>query len=278
MEKIERVTIVGLGLMGGSLARALAEVTPRPRVRAVTPGADTARAAEAEGIVEHAGIALAPMLEGADLVVLATPVSEALRLMPEVAAHVNDTAIITDVCSVKRPLVACAAAAGLADRFVGSHPMCGSEKSGYGAARADLYRDAPVWIVPAKRGATAAVERFWRGLGAHPLRTEAETHDHAVAWVSHLPQILSSVLGAALGRAGVEPVALGPGGRDVTRLAGSEAALWSDILQHNADALDAPLREALALLAGYADALRDGDAATLDRLLREGRTWAESGV
>lgn len=274
----ERVAIIGLGLMGGSLARALAGVTPRPRVRAVTLDADTARDAEVDGVVERAGSDLAGMLEDADLVVLATPAGEALRILPDLAAQMNENAVVTDVCSVKRPLVECAAALGLADRFVGSHPMCGSEKSGYAAARADLYRDAPVWIVPAERTATEAVERFWRGLGAHPLRTDAATHDHAVAWVSHLPQILSSVLGTALGRAGVEPIALGPGGRDVTRLAGSEPALWADILLHNVDALDAPLAEAQALLSAFAGALRAGDANALERLLRESQEWAESGT
>jgi prephenate dehydrogenase/cyclohexadieny/prephenate dehydrogenase len=273
----ERVAIIGLGLMGGSLAKSLARLSPRPRVSACTLDDDGARQALTSGVVDAADAYAGAVVDNADLVVFATPVGTTLRLLGELCAAIPATALVTDVCSVKRPLAARAAGIGLAERFVGAHPLSGSQESGYGASRADLYDDVRVWIVPApNEAATARVEAFWRAAGAQPARTTAEAHDCEMAWVSHLPQVLSSALGAALFHVSLEPARLGPGGKDMTRLAASDAALWTDILLHNRDALAEPLAALRSQLAEMAEALDAGDAAAVERLLALARSWART--
>jgi prephenate dehydrogenase len=271
----ERVAIVGLGLMGGSLARALARLSQRPTVWACTLDEAAGQRAVAEGTVERAESYAGTIVTDADLVVFATPVGATLRLLSEHSAAIAPDAVVTDVCSVKRPILARAAEVGLAEQFVGAHPLCGSEASGYAAARADLFDGMPVWIVPAmNERATARVEQFWRAAGGVPARTDAAKHDCEMAWISHLPQILSSALGAALARAGISSSRLGPGGRDMTRLAASDAALWSDILLQNRDALGESLDAMRTLLSEIAEALRSNDVAALERLLAGARSWA----
>jgi prephenate dehydrogenase len=261
--------------MGGSLARSLARLAQRPAVWACTLDEAAAQRAVAEDIVERAETYAGSIVGDADLVVFATPVAATLRLLSEHGAAIPPHALVTDVCSVKRPILARALEVGLAERFVGAHPLCGSEASGYAAARADLFDGMAVWIVPAMDElATARVEQFWRAAGALPARTDAAAHDCEMAWISHLPQVVSSALGAALARAGISSSRLGPGGRDMTRLAASDPRLWTDILLQNRDALGDPLDSLRTFLSEIAEALRSNDAAALERLLAGARTWA----
>ncbi|HEY8470981.1 MAG TPA: prephenate dehydrogenase/arogenate dehydrogenase family protein, partial [Longimicrobiales bacterium] len=244
-----RVAIIGLGLMGGSLALALRRLPAPPRIAASTAdAADLDRALEL-GIVDDAARDPAAVVPEADLVVYATPVGATLELLDAHRELFAGDAVVTDLGSVKRPVVSRARALGLAGRFVGGHPMAGSHRSGLAAARPGLYDGARVWLTPAavpggapgdSAAASAALDRvatLWRGLGAHPVVTTAEEHDRLMAWASHLPQLAASALAGALARAGVARTDLGPGGADATRIAASSPALWADILIHNADLL-----------------------------------------
>lgn len=268
------VAVLGLGLMGGSLARALRALDARTDIVAWSADGAHQRAA-ADGVV-RAAETVEDAVAHADLVVLATPVGAALALLDTIAGRLRDGAMLTDVCSLKAPLAEAATRFGLGDRYAGSHPMCGSHESGWAAAQADLYRGARVYVVPAANDATTGrVEAFWRGLGAEPVRIDAVEHDALMARVSHLPQLLSSLLGAALADQRIGPDTLGPGGRDMTRLAGSDPALWTDILLRNRDRV----LEACAALRGELDravaALASGDPDAVARLLARGRSWSE---
>lgn len=242
MNSRRTVAVVGLGLIGGSLARALRRAGWR------VIGVDHASILR-QAMAERAVNAVAETPEGAaaraEVVVLAAPPSANLRLLRRLARH-RPHAVITDVGSVKGPICREAERLGLAS-FVGGHPMAGAERSGFAAASVDLFLGRP-WIVTG--GSTAslrAVRSLARAVGARPVAMSVEEHDRAVAFLSHAPQVASwAILEAALR----DPVArrhigiAGPGFRDMTRLAGSPRHLWREILGQNR----AEVRRALAAL------------------------------
>jgi prephenate dehydrogenase len=173
----------------------------------------------------------------ADVVVLAAPPTTNRRLLRRLVRAGRAGLVVTDVGSVKVPIVREAAALGLTS-FVGGHPMAGTERRGFGASSPDLFRGAPWWIVRASDPrATRVVRALVRATGARPLTISAAEHDRVVAFLSHVPQVTSWALLAA---ARADPVvrrylsAAGPGFRDMTRLAHSPRGLWGEILRENA--------------------------------------------
>ena len=275
------VGVVGLGLIGGSIARDL--MTAGAEVIGIDEDAGARAGSVAEGVVAHAvapgddlpaeaSAGLGPA--GLDLIVVATPVSAVPGVLRWLAGRPwAQGSVITDACSTKRSVLRAADAAGLGARFVGGHPMAGDTRRGWAASRAGLFRDARVWLC---RGAAddAAVDRvggFWRGLGARPESIDAATHDRLLAGASHLPQAAASALAAVLSEAGIPRDALGPGGRDATRLAASDPDLWTGILLDNHD----EVRPALDALARGLDTL----AAALERADPGAvRAWLEAGA
>lgn len=293
----DTVAVLGLGLIGGSIAR---DLTRRGKVvLGWDADAATLRAATASGAVHplrpsangfegrngdngRDGRAQLDGLEGlegldaAGLVIIATPIGAALELLP-VAARLAPRAVITDVGSTKRSIVAAAGAAGVADRFIGSHPFAGSERSGWSASKPGLFSGARVFLCPATgaaREALDSVQELWCTLGAQPEVIDPAEHDRRMAWASHAPQALSSALALALGSAGVPHAALGQGGRDMVRLAAGSSRLWSEVLLDNKEEVVAALRAAAGTTRSLAAAIEAGDAPGLERLLREGRTWS----
>jgi prephenate dehydrogenase len=274
----ERITILGLGVMGGSLARALAALQRVPYVTGWSPDETERAAALAAGAVASAPSEWRASLADAELVVLAAPLRASCDLLAEVAAAAPASTTLSDVASLKAPLARAAERAGALDRWVGAHPMAGSEESGFAASRADLYRGARVWITAGgdaeKR--VARVHALWRALGADPVAIGAEEHDRLVALASHLPQLTANALALVLEREGVEPAQLGPGGRDMTRLAGSSPEIWKDLLEHASPVLVDGLRELSAEAARVADLLDRKDIDALVERMRSTRTWRKS--
>lgn len=271
------VGVLGLGLVGGSLARDLARAGWRVLAADREPG--SVEAARAAGVVD--GPLELGAVERVELVVLAVPVRAAPALLRELSdsIHTGSDLVVTDVGSTKRSVVAAAAHAGLAARFVGAHPMAGSHRSGWDASRTGLFHGSRVWVCPTsstEENAVATVESMWRSVGGRPERITPHDHDLIMARASHLPQLTASALAATLARYDVPPGALGPGGRDTTRLAGSDPDIWTDILLDNADhvapALDALTHE----LAALADLIRSDAAVSLRSRLAAGRAWSGS--
>jgi prephenate dehydrogenase len=228
-----RVAIVGLGLIGGSMALAVRRAWPSVRLLGVD--ATSAAVARTRGLVDEERSTIAEV-QDADLIVLATPVLQILDLVAA-AGHAGLEGAVTDVGSTKRLIMRAAGGTNL--RFVGGHPVAGSAHRGLDHARADLFDGQP-WLLV--RGQTAAelvgqLDQFTRALGARPQQIDAERHDRVMAYVSHLPQLLSSALmhtaGNAVGQDGL--AAAGRGFADMTRLASSPADLWQGILSTNAD-------------------------------------------
>lgn len=283
-EWIRSVTIIGLGVMGGSVAKALAGRAPAVPVFGVDPDAASARAAARDGVRPAGELGERPLAGG--VVVFAAPLDATVALVREAAPAWRGAALATDTASLKAPVLAAAGRGGEGGVFVGSHPMCGSERSGYAAARADLFEGAVVWLCPGKAtgrgtgdggpGGGTAVQRasaFWRLLGARPRTIAPDRHDRMMAWASHLPQLLANALAAALDEAGVARERLGPGGARMTRLAGSNPEVWSPLIEAAAAEDARALRAVEAHIAAIRRALEEGDTATVEGIMARGKRW-----
>ncbi len=275
----QRIAVIGLGVMGGSLARALTGTAAAPEVRGWSHDAGERHDALYAGAVMAAPEDLKEALQDADLVVIATPLQAACRLISDIAADpLARDATIMDVSGLKTPAARAAADAGVGGRFVGAHPMAGSEASGFPASRPDLFEGALVWIVaePEAEAHTQKVEALWRTLGALPTQTSAATHDRLMSLVSHLPQLTANGLAAALDDAGISADDLGPGGRDMTRLAASNPAMWAGLFESSHPDLVRALRAMAGSLAGMADELERGDVEAIVSLMERTRAWSDA--
>jgi len=277
--RFQRVAIIGLGVMGGSLARAMTATSTAPEeVRGWCPDAAERQAALDAGAVMAAPETLREALQDADLVVLATPLSTVCGLVSDIAADAlaGDTTIM-DVAGLKAPVARAARSAGLDGRFVGTHPMAGSEASGFAASRPNLFGGALVWVVaePEAEARTERVEALWRSLGAHPVRASAAEHDRLMSLVSHLPQLTSNSLAAALDGADIGHGDLGPGGRDMTRLAASNADMWAPLFEEAHPDLVASLRTMAANFQSLADDLERGDVEGIVSLMKQTQSWRD---
>jgi prephenate dehydrogenase len=256
------LAVIGLGAIGGSLAWQ-ARLAGIGRIVGYSPSRGEGVAALRASAVSEVADSPARAVRGAELVVLAVPPGPTLELIARVGPSLEPGAILTDVCSVKAPVMARAAECGLAERFAGSHPLAGTHDSGFSAARPDRLRGCVVYVCESAsaEGARAArgVMRFWEDvLEAQPVLIAAGAHDRQLAWTSHLPQAVAYVLAKSLADRQLGGVSYGTGARDTTRLAASSADMWLDILLQNRD----PLVEALSSVE-----IRVGD---LRRLIETG--------
>jgi prephenate dehydrogenase len=272
--EIRTVAVIGLGLIGGSLARDLA--ARGVRVLGWDANAASLRAAVDEGIVHHALAGDLRDAGQADAVVLAVPVLAAPDLLRALAPHLEGVRLITDVGSTKSSVVRAAQSLGMGPRFVGSHPLAGDHRSGWSASREGLFDGARIFLTRARSTEAAAMHlasALWSGVGGVPELIDADRHDVRLAWGSHLPQVISTALALTIAETGTSRSQLGPGGRDVTRLAGSDPAMWADILVDNADALASALAKMSVRLSNLARAVARGDRDALQRDFAEARAW-----
>lgn len=270
---IQRLAVVGVGLLGGSLALAARAQGLAREIVGVGRDRSRLEAPLRAGAVDRVTTSVAEGVRDADVIVLAATVLANERLLGEVWSAMAPGALVTDVGSTKRGIVSAAErlAAGQPRAFVGSHPMAGSEQSGFGVARADLFRGATVIVTPTEASDPVAVKgvtALWEALGARVSALDPDTHDRVVAAISHLPHVAAWALVDAVGR--FEPGALAfaaRGFKDTTRIAASDPAMWTDILLGNRDAIVASLaafRRALDDLEGLVTA---GDRAGIEALL-----------
>jgi cyclohexadieny/prephenate dehydrogenase len=272
--RFERIAIVGLGLLGGSVGLGAKARGVAARVVGSTRQADAQAQALRSGAVDE----LRPLEDaarGAELIVLATPIYAMPGVLERMLPGIEPGAIVTDVGSVKGPVFDTLTGllpAGV--RYVGSHPMAGSHERGMGAARGDLFEGAPCVVSGSGDAETdERVVAFWRGLGAHVVLRDAARHDAEVAWTSHLPHLLAFAFAHAFGDApGPAREVVGSGFRDFTRIAQSDPELWADILTANRKALAAPFGALSESLTAIARAVEAGDGEGLETLLSSART------
>jgi prephenate dehydrogenase len=267
-----RIAIIGTGLIGASVALA-SKRHGEPHVAGFDPDRAALEAAAVRGAIDEPAASLSDALRGAELAVVAAPVAQlAVQVQAALEASGEDCTV-TDVGSTKRAV--CAAAHG-SPRFVGGHPVCGSEAHGPEHASADLFEGATWFLTPLTETDPARyrlVHGFVTGLGATPVAVDPEAHDRLVALTSHLPHALANLLvnQAGSGRVdGHEPLTAAGGSlRDMTRVGGANPRIWVDIFLENAG----PLRESLAeyrrRIEQLEGALRSGDAGFLARWIGE---------
>jgi prephenate dehydrogenase len=271
------VCIVGLGLMGGSLALALREAQQTPRrILAVSRKLEVLAAARSAGAIDAGTSDLAEGTADADVIVLATPVRAILGMLPRVGKSARAGALVMDLGSSKAQI--CAAMDELPQGLqpIGGHPMCGKELAGFGAADAGLYRGRPFVLCALPRTAPQALRDaadLARAVGADPVMLDPVVHDRAVAGISHLPYAAAAALIGCVAAAN-DPVAwslASSGLRDTTRLAASDVEMMLDILLTNRQ----PVVDWLERYAGHLDRLRSalasGDEARLRQILTAAR-------
>jgi prephenate dehydrogenase len=270
----EKIGIVGLGLIGGSIALAARQLWPGSLVVAVD-NKDVLETAMRLHAIDVAADDLVVLAE-VDVVILAAPVKQNLRLLDALDEHVRQAAVVTDTSSTKRAIVA--AAERLPERFtfVGGHPLAGAAAGGLEHARPDLFRGRPWLFTPTGERTGEALDRlssFARALGSVPRTMGVEAHDRLLAFLSHLPQLTASALMHVVGEA-VGADGLGLAGRglvDTTRLASSPPEIWQDIAATNADELGASLDTLIALLQELRGDLQEGER--LAEIFDRSRRW-----
>src|SRR5919197_1100969 len=265
----ERLAIVGTGLIGASVGLA-AKRAGIDRVVGFDPDPQARELAAERGAVDEAAETLADAVSGADLAVVAAPVAELPAQVTRVLEAAPERCTVTDVGSTKGPV--CAGAA----RFIGGHPVCGSEAHGPEHARAELFDGATWFLTPV--AATdpqryRALHGFVSSLGAVPVAVDPAAHDRLLALTSHLPHAPANVLLNQAGATrveGHEPLAAGGGSlRDMTRVAGANPRIWVDIFLENAEALREALTEHRRGVERLERALTTGDAGFLARWIGE---------
>jgi prephenate dehydrogenase len=271
---VERLAVVGTGLVGTSVALAAGRVGTRARGFDADPG--VLERAAARGALKPVG-SLAEAVADAELVVVAVPVGAAPAVVQEVLDVAGPSAVVTDVASTKRTL------APVTDpRFVPGHPVAGGATGGPARAAADLF-DAAMWFLTPTRASSAEsvrlVEEFVASLGARTVRTEAEAHDRLLALTSHLPHALANLLMLRVAEAAAvddAPLAFaGASLREMTRLAGANAAVWSDIFLGNADEIAAALLGLRGSLDELEQSLRAGDRERIEATIAAAATARE---
>ena len=269
-----RIAIVGVGLIGGSVAFAVRRVLPDAAVIGVDTD-DVVVAARQLGALTEASTEL-DAVRGADLVVLAAPVHANLDILSSLPDLISASTLVTDTGSTKRAIVRRAASLSPRPDFVGGHPLAGAARGGIEASRADLFERRPWILTPDRDTPRAIVDRlsaFIRALGARPLEIDADTHDRLLAFTSHLPQLTASalmhVVGQTVGEAGLQ--VSGGGLADTTRVAASPARIWTDICATNTDELLPALDRLIDTLQQVRADLADGRS--IEPLFESAQKW-----
>jgi cyclohexadieny/prephenate dehydrogenase len=277
---IETLAVLAPGLLGGSVAMAAHDRgvankiviwSRRPEVRLKLRGQPWCHASP--DTPEET-------VSSADLVVLAAPVDKIIALAAQIGPYLKAGAIVTDVGSVKAELCrACQAATPASAHFVGSHPMAGSQKTGWENGSADLFNGRVSFVTPlatADQAAVAKVVAFWQALGSDVTTVTPDEHDEIVAHISHLPQAIATSLGTFLARKNIAWRNYAGGGlRDTTRIAASDANMWIEIFQQNRDEVLRALRQYQDELQGMYAALANREWPEVRARLEKGRAYRE---
>jgi prephenate dehydrogenase len=277
---LRKLTILGPGLLGGSIGLAARQRKLAQRVAIWARRPDAADQAYRLGAADDAGQDLPKMVAGADLVVLATPIGVMPALAEQLKPHLAPGCIVTDVGSVKYPVVNALTHtfAGTA-RFVGSHPMAGSEQSGIDAARANLF-DGSVCIVTPRddtdQPALKLVFDFWKALGCSVRTLAPQEHDEIVARISHLPHTVAAAVVNVVCRDGTQPLNfVGPGFKDLTRIASGPPEMWTEICLENRQEISRALGELIAELDRVRGLLDNADGIELQALLKRAKHFRD---
>lgn len=268
--KPAKISVLAPGLIGGSVALAVTQKFPEASLLIWSRKKESLAPIQKVLPKAQTGTDLSAVA-GSDLVILGAPASVLTSLVQSLLPHLSAKTLVTDVASVKAPVEKEIAPllAGRA-RWIGSHPMAGSENAGFSAARADLFQGAPVILTPGQQTPANTIEDaagFWQALGGRILQLDPAEHDRQVARISHLPHAVAAALVLAAGKSGL--ALAGPGYRDTTRVAAGSSALWAEILLGNRGEILSALREFRTGLQDLETSLEKQDAPALAKFLDE---------
>lgn len=276
----DQITILAPGLLGASVARAARHYGAAKHLTLWARRPETRLQLKGQPWCDRVADTPAEAVRDAQLVIICAPVDQIVPLVTQIAPHLAAGAIVTDVGSVKGEIcrLSRVALAGRAE-FVGSHPMAGSEKTGWEHGRADLFVRRTVFVTPLPETNVHAAERvaaFWLALEAEVASVEPDAHDEIVAHISHLPQVLASTLCASLAKREVRWRNHAGGGlRDTTRIAGSDPKLWKTILEQNRDEVLRAVRGYQEELHGLERALANRDWFEVQAILERGKAYRD---
>lgn len=289
--QLNKVLIFGVGLIGGSLALALKKAGVARHIVGIGRNQDSLKTALSLGVIDEAQTDIAQAMQGADIVVIATPVAQTPEILAAIAPHLKADTIITDAGSTKSDIAGYVANAAqnltpaLLSQFVGGHPIAGAEKSGVSAANAGLFFGKNVVLTPneqTSKQALSKVRALWEATGANVSEMSAEAHDQIFAAVSHLPHLLAFALVDDLANRKNSQQLFdfaASGFRDFTRIAGSSPEMWRDISLANREALLSELEAYQSELKLLQKLLENKDGAGLETLFESAsnarNAWAK---
>lgn len=283
---LNKLVIIGVGLIGGSFALALRKANMVKQIIGVGRSPANMQKAVDQGVIDESTNDLASALNKADAVLLAIPVGQTLRIMSDIAPHLQPDTVITDAGSTKQDVIAAARlylGHSLA-HFVPAHPIAGAEKSGISAAKIDLFRNKHLVLTPITETNHDAIERvkvLWQACGANVTRMSADEHDQILAATSHLPHILAFALMNHLSQnTASNPDHLlrfaGSGFQDFTRIASSSPEMWRDICIANRDALNIQIEAYQQELALFKEMLKENNTKGLEEAFSHAQTTRDN--
>lgn len=272
MKLFKRVAIIGVGLIGGSLALAMRKKGLAEEIVGVSRHAKTLRLARKRGVINKGSLKL-NIVKDADLVIFAAPVKTILAIAKKVSRLVKNDCLVTDVGSTKQEIVV--KLEKLFPAYVGAHPLAGSQKRGVMNARADLFKNSLCILTPTKDTKARAqkrIEKLWRACGARVILLSSAQHDKALSFVSHLPHIVAFSLIGIVPREYLKFAASGL--KDTTRIAASDSEIWADIFFSNQELLKA-IESLEQRLSRIKRAIKHKDRKTLEKILQAARQKRE---
>jgi prephenate dehydrogenase len=279
----KNLSIIGLGLIGGSVALGLRSAGAPWRITAYDTTSEELDLAVEAGAIDHAAPSMEEAVAGADLIILAVPVLAIVPLGLKIMEIAPAGAAVTDVGSTKESIVSAMEVAPSSEAsFVGGHPIAGTEDSGFAAAREDLFSGAPYITTPTSRTreeAAEAVTGLWASLGSRIYRMSPEEHDRLFALISHLPHLAAfGLVGTVLSQLDPEEVERFTGGgfRDFTRIAASDPVMWRDICLDNQRHILRTLDHLLNELSFIRETLAEGDGEALQHIFEKARRLKRS--
>jgi len=265
---IDTLGIIGVGLLGGSIALAARERRLAKRIIGVAQNPESLNIADQRGMIDEGSLDITSTLKSAELTIICTPVDQVASIAQTLLRQFPEM-IVSDVGSTKAVIVK---AMEPAPRFIGGHPMAGSEKSGPEHATADLFQNRLMFLSPTKSTApatTTLLTRFWQALDSTVIEMDADRHDAVMAMISHLPHLASYSFGTTVDDDFLQYA--GTGLRTMVRLAGGDAAMWTAIAMSNREHLLAGLEQYQTALRQFEQALQASDATKLHQLFTQGK-------
>jgi prephenate dehydrogenase len=279
---LHQITIIGLGLIGGSLAKALAKLSLCESLLGVDPSIENRTLATNQKIIDSAYPDLSPEVFDSDLIFICTPVLECMHILDSLAGKLKKSAIVTDVGSTKEEILRFVGQMSSPPIFIGGHPMAGAEHSGYKASKADLFENATYLITPSPTTTQAALDiltHIVTALGAKPYEIDAKTHDHLLSTISHLPHIVAAGLVHVLAKSHASMDSyqkfIGGGFKDTTRIASSNPVMWEHILLSNKESILGDIHAFIQLLEALKQNILQNDRPKIHSFFEESKAYRD---